>query len=313
MRTHVAEEVLLTPPREHGVCHGSRIGIVQRGDDLGLVSADGIEPGDLTAVEVATVGVVGDEDPSVAEQVVVSVTRSVLERDPLERRGGFLGRGSLEVGEDVEAGSVEPGEELRAPSTPVEADRRTCICTQGLSNLGHDDAQLRGECRPRWSLEDQEPVSEAVRHPGVHLGWHGDAHPGHVGLGDLGFAVVGADVTVDVEQADGVGMGICMATGESQDEFVRPVLIRQFSQSETEPVRLGGPVETEEPPDGCGIQSCEPLSTWLPHHGCEHDTQDERAQAVVGGEGDARDASTGAVGGGCDVQGVRSQTTQEGR
>jgi len=102
----------------------ARVGIVARRDDLGLVTALLVEAGHLPAGKVALVGVIGDADPPVGEQIVVFVT-GLVNKDVLEEgRAGKQCRGALAIGEDVEAGIDELAEQLGRPAAPVEADRR---------------------------------------------------------------------------------------------------------------------------------------------------------------------------------------------
>jgi len=164
------EEALLAPAGEHRVGSKARVGVVARRDDLGLVTALLVEADYLSAGEVALVGVIGDADPPVGEQVAVFVT-GLVNKDVLkEGRAGKQCRGTLVIGEDVEAALDELAEQLGRPAAPVEADRRAGRLTEQFADAPHDLFQLARQACPRWRLPDEEAVAEAVRDVGVHLG-----------------------------------------------------------------------------------------------------------------------------------------------
>ncbi len=77
-----------------------------------------------------------------------------------------------------------------------------------------DSCELSGERGSRRGLPHEQPVAEAVTDVGVDLAGHGDAHAGEVRLGDVGFAVVGAHVPVEVEQTCRLGPRIEMRAGK---------------------------------------------------------------------------------------------------
>jgi hypothetical protein len=111
---HVAEEVLLAPPVEHRPRDRTRIIVGAGGDDRGLV-AGVAQPDDLAAREVpaGSVGAVAEPDSPVREPVGVGGP-TVIDDGVLDERCRRLTAGRvLAVGEDVEPGRVELGEQFR--------------------------------------------------------------------------------------------------------------------------------------------------------------------------------------------------------
>jgi hypothetical protein len=108
-----------------------------------------------------------------------------------------------------------------------------------------------------------------------------------MGLSDLGPAVVGPHVPVDVEQPDRLGVGGDMMSGERHAQLVGPVLGGELRQAEPEALDLGGPVQTQQATDGGGIEPGHPLGPGLTGQTREHHKEDEGTQAVEGGAMDA--------------------------
>ena len=73
---------------------------------------------------------------------------------------------------------------------------------------------------PGGVAHTKHAVAVAVADPGVDLGSHRQSDAGHMGFGDLGAAVVGAHVAVDVEDPRRGGVGVEVMTGELVDEPV---------------------------------------------------------------------------------------------
>jgi hypothetical protein len=81
-----------------------------------------------------------------------------------------------------------------------------------------------------------------------------------VGLLDLFFAVIGADMAVDVEQPDRIGMCREVAPGEAGDEPVCALLAGELGQAEAEARDLRGAVEAEQAADRCRVEPGEARS-----------------------------------------------------
>ncbi len=234
MGTLVAEEVLLAPAAEHCVGDEGGVGIASRRDDLGLVSALLVEPGDLATGEAAALRVVGKADRAVGQEVVVGAAQLIGETHRSKGRAGLSRQWRLAVGEDVEAGLLQLGKALGAPPAPVEADRRAGVWAEELADLVRHRLQLADEAGPRSCLPDEQPVAEAVRQPGVDLCRHGYAHASDVGLLNLVLSVIRADVAVDVKKADSFGMGLDMAGGERHEKLVTSVLAGELGHAKTQ-------------------------------------------------------------------------------
>lgn len=230
-----------------------------------------------------------------ASRVVVLVA-GLVDKDVLGKgRVGKERRGTLPVGEDVEAAVCELAEQLRRPAAPVEADRRAGSLAEELANAAHDLFQLARQASARRRLPDQKALAEAVRDVGVHLGRHGDAHAGEVGLRQLALAVVGADVTVDVEEPDRLGAVLDMAAGGGHLQVVGPSLGGELGHASPQPADLGRPVEADEPADGDRVEAGEAFGAGLAEQAGKDDRQHECPDAVEGGTDGAAYLPPGAV------------------
>jgi len=150
------------------------------------------------------------------------------------------------------------------PAAPVEADRRAGRLAEQFTDVTHHLFQLARQACPRWRLPDKEAVAEAVRDVGVHLGRHGDAHAGEVSLRQLALAVIGADVAVDIEQADCLGTVLDVAAGKGHLELVGPSSASELGHAGPQPADFGCPVEADEPADGDRVEAGHPSARGSP-------------------------------------------------
>ena len=117
-------------------------------------------------------------------------------------------------------------------------------------------------------------------------------------------------MAVDVEDARRarVTAAFDVMAGERLDELVGASEAGQFLDAPAQRLRLGDPVETEQPSDVDRIEPGEPLGPGLAQQGGEDDAEHERSQVVVGGPG-------GVVGrgGGIEQPGRRQQAGRTSR
>jgi hypothetical protein len=109
----------------------------------------------------------------------------------------------LAVGEDVEVGGEDPLEQLGAPASAVEDDGDAALADE-RTHFGEDLGEHLDEAGVGLCGDQEQRISGRVTDPVVGGGRHGDAHASQVGLGDGVLAVVGADVTVDIQEAQGL-------------------------------------------------------------------------------------------------------------
>jgi hypothetical protein len=121
----------------------------------------------------------------------------------LEQAPGDAALWILAVGEDVETGGEDLLEQFRAPASAVEDDGDAALADE-RPYLSEDPGKHRDEAGVGLCGDQEQRISGRVTDPVVGGGRHGDAHASHVGLGDGVLAVVGADVTVDIQEAQGL-------------------------------------------------------------------------------------------------------------
>ena len=164
---------------------------------------------------------------------------------------------------------------------------------------GRHLGQLADEGGRWWCGPAQHPVAEGVGHPGVDGRRHGQAHAGHVRLGQLGAAVIGAHVAVHVEHPAGLGVGGYVAPGQRRHQLVGPAGAGQALEAPAQRLDLRRPVEAEQAADVDGVEAGQPLGSGLAHQRGEHHGQHQGAKAVEGGLGLVVDLlSTGHQSGG---------------
>lgn len=93
--------------------------------------------------------------------------------------------------------------QLWAPAPAIEDDRDATLAYE-RTDLGKDLGEHLDETGVGFCGDQEQRVSGGVADPVVGGGGHGDAHACQVGLGDPVLAVVGADVTIDVQEAQGL-------------------------------------------------------------------------------------------------------------
>ena len=95
-------------------------------------------------------------------------------------------------------------------------------------------------------------------------------------LGDIRGPVVGADVTVHVEDTHGLVMGGRVAFGETAQQAVGLVFAGQAADPTADRLELRGPVETEEAAHIDRIDAGQALGAGFAQHRGEHDGQQPR-------------------------------------
>ena len=283
----VAEEVFDAPPAEHGMGDGCGVGVGPGGEDLGLVTAGGIEADDLAAGEVAGLGLVhvGDAHPAVGQQVAMVLPELVGEDVGDEGGAGLGDLGALAVGEDVKAGRDQLGEQRRAPSAAVKGNGGPGVGADQGPHLGGHPAQLAHQRRPRLGVPHQHPVTAGVGDPGVLLGGHGQTHAGQVRLGQTGFAVIGPHVAVGVEDPCRRLVSVHVTAGQRCEEVPRAALGGEARHPSAHGGDLRGTVQAEEAAQVGGVDPGQSLGPGLAHQGGEHHGEHQRGQAVEGGPG----------------------------
>ena len=124
----------------------------------------------------------------------------------------FPGAG-LAVGEQVEPGVDDLGEQVRGPAAPVKAQYGLAVFPGDLAQLGQQLLDLPGQRGGRFGHDDQQRVPGAVGDPGLLRRRAGELQPGHVHLLYLPRAEVRPGVPIDAEEPEVVRAGRRAAPG----------------------------------------------------------------------------------------------------
>jgi hypothetical protein len=171
------------------------------------------------------------------------------------------------VGEDVEAGRHEGGEERWAPSAAVEdysdaalADEPAHLVEE-LGQHGHQaGVGLRGD--------HEERLASGVAHPVVGGRRQRETHAGDVGLRDVALAVVAAHVAVHVQEAERGAARRLPAFGEQAAEMGRAADAGQARELPAQRFHLRGAIEPEETAEVLGgvlLEALGPLDAQQRH------------------------------------------------
>ena len=102
---------------------------------------------------------------------------------------------------------------------------------------------------------------------------------GHLGLGNIGAAVVGADVAVDVEDPRHLGVGVEVSASQRVDELVGAAELCELLDPVARRRHFGGPVQTRQAADvSGGVHPGQALGAGFAQHRREHDDQRQGPQ-----------------------------------
>src|ERR1035441_2809084 len=149
------------------------------------------------------------------------------------RDESFFGNPShtaLAVGQDVKIHRQHLSEEFRAPSSAVEDDRDAPARTDQVADLFQYGDQHSGHRGVGFSGHDKQRLSFLAVDPVVGRPRGGQAGPGDIGFGNRVFAMVGADMTIDIEEAHHAAALGDAAPGQFAAEFLAGFPRRQARQ-----------------------------------------------------------------------------------
>jgi hypothetical protein len=158
-------------------------------------------------------------DRRLSQLIVMPPTAVVGAGELGERFGGQVSHRAFAVGQDVEPGVEDVGEQGEGPAAPVKAHRDPPAFTHDRAQLGEQAAQLTGQ-RLRWLGDHhRHRVTLLIGDPRLHGRRGGELHPRDMGLLHIPRPVVGAGVPVGIQEPEGLRPGGGVMAGQRHHQL----------------------------------------------------------------------------------------------